>query len=110
MLNYRGYIGETSYDAELEIFHGNVLLARGVVTFEGRSVGELKQAFQDSVDDYLEFCCQEGLSPEPPLDGHLDIQIPPNLQSVLIATAQQMGKSVNHVIVESLARDLRVAL
>jgi predicted HicB family RNase H-like nuclease len=110
MLNYLGYHGEVVYDQETETFQGNVLLARGVATFEGRSVEELKQAFKDSVDDYLELCAQEKLEPEPPLNGHVDIRIPPKLQNALLAAAHHAGKSVDCVIVENLARDLNIAL
>ncbi|WP_277875050.1 hypothetical protein [Anabaena sp. FACHB-1237] len=37
-----------------------------VITFQGRSVEELKQAFQDSVDDDLEFCQQLNEKPNKP--------------------------------------------
>ena len=35
-----------------------------MITFQGTSVEELKQAFEDSVDDYLEFCTSRGEDPE----------------------------------------------
>ena len=56
MLNYRGCTGHVEFDDEAGIFHGEVLDLRDVVTFRGKSVDELSQAFKDSVDDYLEFC------------------------------------------------------
>ena len=55
MLNYKGYTGHIEFDDEAGIFHGEVWGLRDVVTFQGRSVDELSQAFKDSVDDYLEF-------------------------------------------------------
>ena len=55
MINYKGYTGTVRFDAEAEIFHGEVLGLRDVVTFQGTTVEEIKAAFQDSVDDYLEF-------------------------------------------------------
>ena len=54
MLNYKGYTGHVEFDDEASIFHGEVLDLRDVVTFQGKSVDELFQAFRDSVDDYLE--------------------------------------------------------
>jgi len=36
------------------LFHGEVIDLRDVITFQGTSVEELKSAFQDSVDDYLQ--------------------------------------------------------
>ena len=33
-----------------------------MITFQGRSIDALKQALADSVEDYLEFCAEEGTS------------------------------------------------
>jgi predicted HicB family RNase H-like nuclease len=49
---------------ETRVFHGEVIHTRDVITFQGTSVAELKQAFEDSVDDYLEFCTSRGEDPE----------------------------------------------
>ncbi len=50
-MKYKGYESVVEFDDEAEIFHGEIINIRDVVTFQGRSVEELKQAFQDSVDD-----------------------------------------------------------
>ncbi len=60
MLTHKGYHGHVEYDDEAEIFHGEVLDLRDVVTFQGRSVDEIRQAFTESVDDYLAFCAERG--------------------------------------------------
>ena len=57
-MKYKGYTGHVMFDDEAEIFHGEVLGIRDVVTFQGKSVKELEKAFRDSVDDYLEFCAE----------------------------------------------------
>ncbi len=62
LLTYKTYSATAEFDADSETFQGRVLGIRDVVTFQGTSVAELKQAFQDSVDDYLDFCksrCEE---------------------------------------------------
>lgn len=56
MLNYKGYTGHIEFDDEAGLFHGEVLDLRDVVTFQGKSVDELSQAFRDSIEDYFEFC------------------------------------------------------
>jgi len=56
MLTYKGYTGHVELDEEAGLFHGEVLDTRDVITFQGTSIEELTQAFQDSIDDYLEFC------------------------------------------------------
>lgn len=56
MLTYKGYHGKVEFDEEAGLFHGEVVDLRDVITFQGKSVEELEQAFRDSIDDYLEFC------------------------------------------------------
>ena len=56
MMKYKGYLGTVAYDDEAEVFYGSVIGIKDVVTFQGRSVDEIKQAFKDSVNDYLAFC------------------------------------------------------
>jgi len=46
--------GHVEFDDEARLFHGEVIDLRDVITFQGTSVEELKSAFQDSVDDYLQ--------------------------------------------------------
>ena len=64
MLKYKGYAGYVSFDAEAKIFHGEVLGLKDVITFQGATVEQLERAFQDSIEDYLEFCAQRGEKPE----------------------------------------------
>ena len=66
MMEYKGYIGKVEFDDEAEIFHGEVINTRDVITFQGTTVAEIKQAFHDSVEDYLDFCTQLGHEPEKP--------------------------------------------
>jgi len=53
MMEYKGYLGKVEFDDEADVFHGELINTRDVITFQGQSVAELKQAFRDSVDDYL---------------------------------------------------------
>jgi predicted HicB family RNase H-like nuclease len=51
MMEYKGYVGKVEYDDEAGIFHGEVVNLRDVITFQGKSVEDLRLAFQDSIDD-----------------------------------------------------------
>lgn len=66
MLTYKGYSGRCEIDFEAGIIFGRVEGIRAVVTFQGDTVTEVKQAFCDSVDDYLEFCQERGKEPDKP--------------------------------------------
>jgi predicted HicB family RNase H-like nuclease len=66
-MQYKGYIGRVEFDDETAVFHGEVINTRDVITFQGRTATELEKSFQDSIDDYLEFCRQRGEAPAAPI-------------------------------------------
>ena len=100
-MEYKGFVATAEFDDEAEVFHGEVLCIRDVVTFQGRSVDELKKAHEDSVDDYLEFCKQRGEEPNKPFSGRLLLRLPPDLREVYVA-AKHHRMSLNAWIVEQL--------
>ena len=106
MLSYLGYSGSVKFDADEEIFHGEVSGLRDVVTFQGRSAREIKQAFRESIDDYLELCQETGRSPDKPFSGRLVVRMPSDLHRALhnLAAAEQV--SLNRVIVKVLEASL----
>ncbi|MEY3402449.1 MAG: hypothetical protein RLZZ86_2065 [Cyanobacteriota bacterium] len=105
-MKYKGYESVVEFDDEAEIFHGEIINIRDVVTFQGKSVEELKQAFQDSVDDYLEFCQQRGEEPDKPFSGKLMVRINPQLHKVIALRAKQEGKSLNSWIEQQLSESI----
>lgn len=64
MLKYKDYLGSVQFSDEDKVFHGKIEFIRALVTYEGADVDSLEHAFKESVDDYLEFCRQEGTEPE----------------------------------------------
>ena len=63
-LRFNDYIATVHYNPEDEVFHGRVHGINDLVTFEGQSVKELKVAFAEAIEDYLNFCKEVGKSPE----------------------------------------------
>ncbi len=102
-LNYKGYIGRVEFDPEAEIFHGRVVNVNDVITFEGRTVDELKQAFKDSVEDYLAFCKELGQNPDQPRSGQLRVRLGPELHSAVASAASIEGVTMNTYIVKALS-------
>lgn len=76
---YKGYQGRFEYDADADIFHGEVINLADVITFQGRSIDELKEALVDSVEDYLNFCAEKGKTPEKPYSGRFNVRIAPEV-------------------------------
>ncbi|NIR55468.1 MAG: toxin-antitoxin system HicB family antitoxin [Nitrospinaceae bacterium] len=102
MMEYKGYVAKVEFDDEAEIFHGEVINLRDVITFEGESVAELKQAFQDSVEDYLSFCSERGEEPEKPYSGRFSIRMEPELHRKITVKARLADKSLNSWITDTL--------
>jgi predicted HicB family RNase H-like nuclease len=96
MMNYKGYHGSVTFDDTAEIFHGEVQDLSDVVTFQGRSVEELKAAFRDSVDDYLDFCLERGEAPDKPYSGKFLLRLDPNLHRELSLLSLKEGYSLNN--------------
>ncbi len=95
MFKYKDYIGHVTFDADAEIFHGEVINTRDVLTFQGKSVAELKQAFIDSIDDYLAFCKKRGEVPERPFSGKFNLRLDPELHRQAYIAAKQAHMSLN---------------
>lgn len=64
VFTYKGYEGRFEYDQDTDYFYGAVLHIKGVITFLGRSIEELKHALADSVEEYLLVCKEIGITPE----------------------------------------------
>jgi predicted HicB family RNase H-like nuclease len=64
MMQYKGYTGRVEFDNEAGIFHGEVIGLRDVITSQGRTVDEVRDAFRESVEDDLAFCAKRGEEPE----------------------------------------------
>lgn len=103
LFSYKGYTGEVSIDEEADLLSGEVIDIRDVVTFEGETVAEVKQAFRDSVDDYLDFCHELGRKANKPFSGKLAFRTTPERHRKIVIAARSRGKSVNSWMDETLA-------
>ena len=101
-MTYKGYQAIVELQEEAGVFHGEVIDTRDVITFQGSSVPELIQAFEDSVDDYLEFCASRGEVPEKPFSGKFLVRVPPEVHRQIMAEARRQGKSLNAYVLEKL--------
>ena len=62
-MEYKGYLGKVDVDGDE--FYGTVVnLHRDHVDFRGRTIDEVRRAFHESVDFYLDGCRKDGEEPE----------------------------------------------
>ena len=102
MMTYKGYLARIAFDAQANLFRGGVINVRDVVTFQGRSVDELRQAFADSIEDYLSFCAERGEAPDQPFSGRFTVQLSPEQHRKIILAAEKAGKDVAQWVAEAL--------
>ncbi len=102
MMEYKGYMGKVEFDDEAGLIHGEVINTRDIITFQGNSVAELKQAFHESIDDYLEFCKKRNETPDKPFSGQFVTRVPPDLHRQVNVAAILSGKSLNAWVTEQL--------
>jgi predicted HicB family RNase H-like nuclease len=106
MMMYKSYEAIVEYDEDADIFHGEVINLRDVITFQGRTIDELKRAFAESVDDYLAFCNARGEEPEKPFSGQFVVRAEPSLHKALVGAAKRAGVSLNKWVTAALERAL----
>lgn len=103
MMTYKGYTGQVEFDDEADLLHGRVTGITDVITFQGKTVDEIRQAFHDSVDDYLAFCRELGQEPDKPFSGKLPFRTSPERHRKIYLAAKRAGKSINEWMDDALA-------
>lgn len=109
-LSYKGYIGSVSFSEKDNVFFGKIEGIDGLVNFEGESVKELTNAFHEAVDDYLEYCKEEGIEPHKSYSGALNIRISPEIHSRIAVLAKQAGVSINAFIKTALEKQIALMM
>jgi len=102
MIEYKGYTGHVTYDDEADIFHGEVMNTRDVITFQGKSTREIKRAFKDSIDTYLRFCKKKNRTPDKPFSGKILLRVPPEDHQAFFLEAKISGMSLNSWVKQAL--------
>ena len=64
VMTSRGYTARIEYSDEDKLLIGHVAGIRDVIGFDGESIRELRQQFEEAVDDYLETCERLGREPQ----------------------------------------------
>lgn len=107
LMEYKGYLGSVEYSDEDDCLFGKVQGIRGLISYEGNTVKELKQAFREAVDEYLEDCREEGVEAQKPFKGSFNVRIGFDLHREAYIYAQQHDISLNSVVSEALEEKLR---
>lgn len=102
VLNYKGYISKPEMSLEDGILYGKIEGINDLVTFEGETIIELKSAFEQAVDDYLEYCEEIGKDPERAYKGTFNVRIDPELHKKAVRISIECGTTLNSVVEKSI--------
>ena len=107
VLKYNDFIATVKYSDEDEAFIGRIEGIDSVVSFEGQSVEELKSAFREAVESYLDFCKRKGITEtQKSYTGMFNVRINASLHKRAAITAKQRGKTLNAFVRESIESNL----
>ena len=101
-MTHRGYAARIEYSDEDGCLIGRVAGIQDIITFHGDSVEEIRKAFEEAVDFYIDTCDKRGKEPQKPFSGRLMLRLPPELHARLAIQAQTEGKSLNSLVTEAL--------
>ncbi len=94
-MTYKGYIAKIEYSDEDECLVGRISGIRQIITFHGDSVKQIKKAFEEAIDFYLDTCAERKEEPEKPFTGRFVVRVSPELHSAIAAAAKREHKSIN---------------
>ncbi len=103
-MTYRGYAARIEYSDEDQCLVGHIAGINDVVGFHGDSVAELRAAFEEAVEDYLEACEKLNREPQKPYSGKLMLRVSPEIHAAVAAAAEVNGKSINQWAAEVFTR------
>ena len=107
VMTYKGYSARIEYDDEDGILFGQIAGIRDGVGFHADTVEDLRTAFHEAVDDYLETCAKVGKEPQKPYSGKVMFRVSPELHRKAALAAELAGKSLNQWAEEALAQAVK---
>ena len=79
-----------------------------IATFEATDARRLRREFERSVDEYLEWCEEEGVEPRRPFSGKLNLRLGSELHARVAAAAASNRMSINSWIVRAVRGSIGV--
>ena len=106
VITYKGFIGSVHFSSEDDVFFGKVEGINDLITFEGNSVKELKNAFHYVVDEHIKDCEKERIPIEKSYKGSFNLRLTPDLHRRAFITAKTQGTTLNAFVKKAIERNL----
>ena len=102
LLQHEGFIGSIHFSTPDDCFFGRIEGVDDLVTFEGRSVDEIKKAFQEAVGDYKTLCVSLGKPMQKSYKGSFNVRISPELHKKAVQKSLMQGISLNQWVQKAI--------
>ena len=106
-MSHRGYSARIEYDDDDGVFVGRIAGITDGVGFHADSVDDLRAAFHEAVDDYIETCNRIGKEPQKAFSGNVMVRVHPDVHRRAALAAELEGKSLNQWAEDVLAKAAR---
>jgi predicted HicB family RNase H-like nuclease len=107
VLRYKDFFGSVHFSEEDDCLFGRIEGIDDLVTFEGRDVEELKRAFQEAVEDYVDLCRKAGRSLFKSYGGTFNIRMPAELHRRAARKSALLGISLNQLVQRAVEKEVR---
>lgn len=101
-LTYKGYFGTVDFNSDDEVFYGKIFGINDLINFEGFSVQELKESFEESIDDYLDTCKALNKEPNKTFKGSFNVRLSMKLHRRAAMIANQKKISLNDFVKKAI--------
>ncbi|MDR3308608.1 MAG: type II toxin-antitoxin system HicB family antitoxin [Tannerella sp.] len=106
-LKYKGYKGSVEFSEEDNCLFGQVVgMSKNRITYEGKTIDELKTDFEGAIDYYLDYCQRKGIVPHKAHSGVLNIRISSEIHDMAASYADKCGITLNAFIREALKQHI----
>ena len=105
-LTYKGYAAKVEFDATDEILYGKIEGIDDLVSFEAADAKQIETSFHDAVDEYLDFCKENGKEPNKAYKGTFNVRIDPRLHRDLAMKAVREGTSLNQAVETAIRHEI----
>ncbi|MDR2205442.1 MAG: type II toxin-antitoxin system HicB family antitoxin [Flavobacteriaceae bacterium] len=108
ILNYKGFMGSVHFSSEDDVFFGKVEGINDLITFEGKSVDELKKAFHYMIDEHIKDCERENIPIEKSYKGSFNLRLTPELHRKAFIAAKTQGYTLNAFVKKAIEQNLEL--
>jgi predicted HicB family RNase H-like nuclease len=106
ILEYKGYLGSVEFSAEDKCLFGKLEFITDLILFEGQSVEEIRIAFEEAVNAYIELCKAEEKEPDQPFKGSFNVRVGEALHRRTAIDAKRTGVTLNEYVKQALEEKL----